>query len=283
MARLRYNNQAGTLASLPLTSGGTTINFSAAPDFATITSPDYIPLTLDYGTANFEVVYLTAYTSGGTSGTITRAAEDSANWPAVAHNSTSGPGGGTAVWSVAPTISDFAGLPIVRKFPFAYNTASIATGASLYTPSVGDILLDAWVEIDTAWNGTTPLGDLAITALFNSGIYEFIVGSQLDMTKADADVGMGFPTGRNLGSLAAVQTLSNATTTTSALFTVPALGSDVEWIADAVSSGSRFLPFKFSSTNPVQFWVTQNGLNNGSATGATQGSAVLYLVTATPA
>lgn len=106
MAEIRYNNQGGTLGAT-LGSSGTIITFGAAPDFATLSGGDYIKLILDYGTANFEIVYLTAYTASATTGTITRSAEDSTNWPAVAHNSTSGPGGGAAVWSCNPTKQNF--------------------------------------------------------------------------------------------------------------------------------------------------------------------------------
>ena len=105
MSRLRYNNQNGTLGA-SLTNSGTTLTFTAAPDFATIVSPDYIPIGLDYGTTSFEVVYLTAYTAGATTGTITRAAEDATHWPAVAHSS------GSGTWAVAVTVYDFTtGVP----------------------------------------------------------------------------------------------------------------------------------------------------------------------------
>lgn len=78
MARLRYNNSVGTLGA-SLTNSGTTITFASAPSFATIVSPDYIPIVLEpAGTspsANFEIVHLTAYTAGATTGTISRGQE----------------------------------------------------------------------------------------------------------------------------------------------------------------------------------------------------------------
>lgn len=99
MSRLRYNNQYGQLGADP-GSTGTSITFSVAPDFATITGSDYIPLTLDPGKSTFEIVYLTAYTQGQTTGTITRAAEDATHWPAVAHPS--------GTWSHDPTVNDYS-------------------------------------------------------------------------------------------------------------------------------------------------------------------------------
>lgn len=282
MTRLRYNNQAGTLASLPLSSGGTTVTFSVAPDFATITSPDYIPLLLDYGTANYEIVYLTAYTSSGTTGTITRAAEDATNWPAVAHNSTSGPGGGTAVWCVAPTILDFAGLPVVRHFPFAYNSSGISSGGyAVYTPNVGDILLDAWIEIDTAWNGTTPFGDIG-WASSTAGLFALTAGNLVSMLHADTNYISDEASGYGSSSLSSAQILGNVKVG------LEASGASSPYSLSGVvtpflDSAPRTVPLKFVTANSLYIWVTQNGLSNGSSPSASQGSGVLYLVTSTPA
>lgn len=79
MARLRYNNQLGALGAA-LNGSDTTITFEDAPDFATITGSDFIPLILDPPSSLspsvvYEVVHLTAYTSGATTGTIARAQE----------------------------------------------------------------------------------------------------------------------------------------------------------------------------------------------------------------
>ena len=102
MSRIRYDNQGGFLGADP-GSGGTTITFAVAPDFATITGSDYIPISLDPGKSSFEIVWLTAYTASATTGTITRAAEDGTLWPAVAH-----PNGS---WTVAPTVADMGVRP----------------------------------------------------------------------------------------------------------------------------------------------------------------------------
>lgn len=102
MAELRYNNEGGYLGAA-LTSSGTTITFASAPNFATLSGGNYIKLALDAGTSSFEIVYLTAYTSAATTGTITRAAEDSTNWPATSHSS------GTGSWACVPTVQDYPG------------------------------------------------------------------------------------------------------------------------------------------------------------------------------
>lgn len=104
MSRLRYNALQSTLGA-PLTAGGTTITFSAALAYQqgvavpTLTGSDYIPLTIDPATPLEEVVSLTAYTSGATTGTITRGVEGAG----VAHAT------GHAV-ICAPTAADYNGL-----------------------------------------------------------------------------------------------------------------------------------------------------------------------------
>lgn len=82
MARLRYNGLRATL-NAALTTSGTTITFAAAlthlngTAVPTITGTDYIPLCILSPTTGLisEIVYLTAYTTGATTGTITRAQE----------------------------------------------------------------------------------------------------------------------------------------------------------------------------------------------------------------
>lgn len=140
MARLRYNNQAGTLAADPGT--GPSLSFALAPDWATVGAPDYIPIVLDPGTGLFEIAWVTAFTVGGTTATATRAAEDGANWPAVAH-----PGPGK--WAHGPTVMDF--LPRPDTIPSTVQTANY----TLVATDVGSV-----VELNsaTAVTATVPLG-----------------------------------------------------------------------------------------------------------------------------
>lgn len=99
MARLRYNGlatgAAGSLVGLSLgaslTSGATSVTFNAALTHSdgtavpTIVSPNYIPLEiLDANGRLSEIVYLTAYTAGATTGTIVRGLEGTSG---VAHSS----------------------------------------------------------------------------------------------------------------------------------------------------------------------------------------------------
>jgi hypothetical protein len=113
MARLRYNGLVAELAGSGLTNVATAITFAAAlthsggTNVPTITGTDYIPLTLlDSDGVPAEIVYLTAYTSGATTGTITRAREGTTG---VVHAA-----GATIVHS--PTVRDvgFVGCKAVR-------------------------------------------------------------------------------------------------------------------------------------------------------------------------
>jgi len=150
--RLRYNGQRGTTGA-SLTSSGTTITFTVAPNFATIVSPTYIPLTLEPNTANMEIVYLTAYTSGATTGTITRAAEDATLHPAVAHVITS-------TWDHGPTKGDFDPQDSLQSPAFA---ASLTIDAS-----AGDtVVVGALTANITAVNApTNPTTGQRLTILF---------------------------------------------------------------------------------------------------------------------
>ena len=166
-----------------------------------------------------------------------------------------------------------AGSPIVRKFPFGFDTPNLLTGATVYTPTVGDILLDAWIEIDSAWNGTTPFGDFGPFINGNTGL--FANGPDLpapcDMTMADSeplDTGLLSALGLG-GGLDYVQN-----TVLSYVNAGPSHGQ--------TGSGTRLMPLKFTAANPIKVCVSQDGTNTGADPGSSQGSAVLYLVTVTP-
>ncbi len=130
MAQIRYNNALGIIESIDDSS--TTIAFGAAPSFATLADGDYIALTLDppSGPApntSFERVYLTAYTEGATTGTVSRAQEGTT---AVTHLS------GT-VWMNAPTVLDIgsgSGAPsIILNFTQSTDIAGISVPNTTWT------------------------------------------------------------------------------------------------------------------------------------------------------
>lgn len=104
MTRLRYNGLRSTLGGSGLTSSATSIPFGAALTHSggtavpTIVSPDFIPLSLiDSITGLSEIVHLTAYTTGATSGTIIRGREGTTGVSHTLGDSVVG----------APTVTDF--------------------------------------------------------------------------------------------------------------------------------------------------------------------------------
>ena len=144
------------------------------------------------------------------------------------------------------------GAPILRHFPFAYNTAGLATGADvLYTPTPGDLLLDGWITVTQAWNASPALADIVTAA---GGFLNFLgalySGNWFDMTKA------GGPLSANVqpSLLAASGTVGNI----------------------------RAVPYPFAVHDTVGVVVSSTGQGGGGSPGATAGTAVLYLVTATP-
>jgi len=97
MARLRYNGLSAELGAAISTTGQTGITFLAAlqsmgTDIPSLVAGEYLALVIDD-----EIVHLTAYATGATTGTISRGMEDTT---AATHSS------GAAVLH-APTVADF--------------------------------------------------------------------------------------------------------------------------------------------------------------------------------
>lgn len=131
MSRLRYNGLSNSLGA-SLTDSSTAITFTskltyAGGDVPTISGSNYIPLSiLDADGLCAEVVHLTAYTAGATTGTIARGKEDTVG---VAHDS-------SAALTHGPTAADFGGhRPIGRT---VYNPGSL-TEATVGTSTLTDM------------------------------------------------------------------------------------------------------------------------------------------------
>ena len=128
MAEVRCNNQQGFLGTaLTAVPAGTqqsiTNLFAQAPGFPSLNVGDYIKLSLDAFSTNFEIIYLIGpYTAGSLNGIITRAAEDSTNWPAGNHLA------GTGTWGNDPTVADFTNT--TTQPPLTNNTTF---GSTAYT------------------------------------------------------------------------------------------------------------------------------------------------------
>jgi len=142
---------------------------------------------------------------------------------------------------------------------FAFNTAGLANGVTVYTPTVNDLLLDAWIEIDTAFDGTTPKGDIGTFVGTTSGLFAS-VSALVDISHADVETA-GTGVRVNLVTSAAMS-----------LVMAPLV----------FGSAARPAPARFTATNPLLLVVSQDGTKGGAAIGGTAGAGRLYIVTATP-
>ncbi len=179
------------------------------------------------------------------------------------------------------------GSPVVRAFPFAFDTPNLLTGADVYVPTIGDILLDAWVEIDTVWDGTTPQGDIGtfvgnIVGLFGYWVSDGAIPLDLNPSQEAQGAGLSAFGPSSLAQIAATSSARSlwqtaaipATPNPAALFTSRHASESMQQCQTGIG--------KFTAANPIKVVVSQDGTNTGADPGSTHGSAILYLVTATP-
>lgn len=150
------------------------------------------------------------------------------------------------------------GVPRLYRKAIAYNDANIRTGVTVYTPAVGDWLLDAWFSVTTAWNGTTPMGDLAQFSLLSNGAPGWIATETGDAELMDSGVDQAGAGDQYIWSPFGAAMIQQ--------------GND----------GTARLSGYFASVDPIQYIVTQDGTKNGAATGASQGAGYVYLLIAKP-
>jgi hypothetical protein len=139
---------------------------------------------------------------------------------------------------------------------FDYATPDLVTGATVYTPYVGDWLIDGWIAVNVAFNGTTPLADFGLFGASKPGFLNTLgtaasIVALQDMTTVAAVNTLGLLA--NAGNYNDAQGLSiyNATMTP--------------------------LPAQFASDDPIQVLVNQTGLPAGPDSVNTAGEASLFL------
>ena len=84
------------------------------------------------------------------------------------------------------------GASIVRAFPFTFDLDGLPGGADIYTPTPGDVLLQAWLAVTVPFDGTTPIGDFGMFTN-DYGWLGNTVGVGVDMTLQLADNAFGDP------------------------------------------------------------------------------------------
>lgn len=152
MARLAYNGVFTTLVGL----SGTTITLagplthSGGVNVPTISGGNYIPLSITSPTGELlEIVHLTAYTAGATTGTVIRGREGT---------TAAGRAAGSLVVA-APTVDDFAGNPIALPTTQAnivsssLQVARVGPGIALIAGHI-DIDIVPPVDPNTGWMDT---------------------------------------------------------------------------------------------------------------------------------
>jgi hypothetical protein len=156
-----------------------------------------------------------------------------------------------------------AGTSVYGPFTVDVSQSAVlaSAGVEIYTPTVADILLDAWIEVGIAWDGTTPKGDIGSFVGANQGFFG-MNNFAVDLTLADDE----FPPG-----------LLNANVSGTAASDLVILGA-----SNFPTTLTRVAPAKFTTDDPLKVVVSQNGHIGGSDVGGTAGVLSVYLVVATP-
>lgn len=168
---------------------------------------------------------------------------------------------GSAVASSQP------GSSTTYSFPFSYDDANLENGLTVYTPTVGEVLVDACVIVDTPFNGTTPLLDIGTGVGVTVGMFKLGTGS--------SGVPLNLPCSEDAGTgiLIGLAEQGNA-------FTLSQAGAD--WYGGGFGAATRVALSPFTATNPLKLWVSQDGTIGGSAVGGTTGEGRLFFTICTP-
>lgn len=148
-------------------------------------------------------------------------------------------------------------MPLYR-YDFNYATPNLDTGVTVYTPGVTTVLLDAWVDRTSPWDGTTPrfdIGDDSIDLTQNGWFTQ--AWNPLNLASNLAAANWGLSQG-SLSSVAIAYAMYNDA------------GGEGSVVHQRVINGS------------ISICVSQNGLAGGAPSGGTSGTASLYLHVATP-
>lgn len=172
------------------------------------------------------------------------------------------------MWTGSEWVAD--GVPRIERCPFAYDTPGLRTGVPIFTPEEGDLLLDVWIEVVTAWNGTNPFADIG-SFTFAAGGWFSSMGSGIDLSHADSENELD-------GLMRDQSTAGNGISSDLSLATVAAIAINNHW-----GTAVRTLPATFVAADPIKLVVSQDASATGADPGATQGSGFVYLMVATPA
>jgi len=128
---VRYNNVSsfGLTNPATLALNDVIIYWPLAPPFPTIASPNVAKIVLAPDTVNEEIIYLTAYTAGALSGTVTRNAE------ATQGGANASPLQQGVAWRHGPTVLDFPAEGNAGISELGYNQVTSNVQSASMTPS----------------------------------------------------------------------------------------------------------------------------------------------------
>lgn len=172
----------------------------------------------------------------------------------------------TGVVRLRGTLSGSGGPGLSVRGPFVITSADVTANDApipIYTPGVGDLLLDVWVQLVTLFNVNNAKADVGqflggtTTGWFKSSTF----GQGLEVDQfghADAPPNTHDQLLGNLG------------------------GGNIALSVASVSASKRNAPAIFTGTAPVQVVVSVSGAAGGGALGSSAGELHVFLLVATP-
>lgn len=145
----------------------------------------------------------------------------------------------------------------VYRYDFAYDTPGLEDGIEVYTPTIGDLFIDALFSVTTAFNGTTPTADLCPLGA-DAGLWASYASAMPDLSSFD------HPYGDGIGNLSL------------------AISSGVAGYPSQFVASTGIAPHPAGTSGPWKLVVSQDGAIGGDPIGGTAGAGSLYLLIATP-
>lgn len=175
------------------------------------------------------------------------------------------------------------GAPQLTVHSFAFSDAGINAGKAIHTPVDGEILLNAWLRVTTAFNGTTPFADVGTFVGGNTGLFGGVAAHPIDLTQVDfAAPGLGVNIGLSGPASSGLHDLDNATTLLEAAGVATPFDIGLKTGVTDLHVAPRVLPAAFSTLDPVKVVVSRTGQAGGTAVGGTTGAGAVFLLTVVP-
>jgi hypothetical protein len=154
--------------------------------------------------------------------------------------------------------------PLALLGPFSVTSATpgLTTGVPLVKLPVGAVIYDIGVFVTVGWDGTTPTMDVGSFSS-TTGLFDQLAGAAVELS--DPIVAVTSNAGLNQNQ------------------------DSKSWLAAAIASvgadgGAAFNPPELyvSAVSTISAVVSQDGTKGGTATAATTGTALVYVLVATP-